>query len=464
MDVNDAFLRMTGYERVDVIGRTFFGLDLWASESDRRSLEDAMRPATSLVGLSTKLRTPTGRVRNALISMDPLEADGKRFVLLIARDVTSQRREEEGRARLASIVESTDDAIIAEGLDGKIFAWNRGAERMFGYAAREAIGRPARMIVAPDRITETVSITDRVTRGEHVQAFDTQRVRRDGTRVDVSLAVSPIADERGGIVGASAIARDVTKQRRVQEELSQAFDRERKVVERLVALDQMRNTFLQAVSHELRTPLASIVGMAVTLERDELRPTEEQTREFARLIATNARKLESMVMDLLDVERLERGILEPRRSRADVGELVRRIVGACEPLRGREVHVEAASLLADVDVPKVERIVENLLTNAARHTPATACVWVSVERQEGGVLLSVVDDGPGIAPALRDQVFQPFEQGNIVHAEAPGLGIGLSLVSRFAQLHGGRAWVEDRPGGGSAFRVYLPSAGACDAA
>jgi two-component system sensor histidine kinase KdpD len=250
--------------------------------------------------------------------------------------------------------------------------------------------------------------------------------------------------------------RDVTERRRAQDEMSEAFRHERDAVKRLVALDQMRNTFLQAVSHELRTPLASIVGMAVTLERDELRPNEAQTREFARLIATNAKKLESMVTDLLDVERLERGILEPRRSRTDIGDLIRRIVTAFEPLSGREVHVDAPSLDVEVDVPKVERIVENLLSNAARHTPQESRVWVGVRKYDEGVLIYVDDEGPGIAPAVREHIFDPFEQGNVVHVEAPGLGIGLSLVARFAELHGGRAWVEQRPGGGAAFRVYLP--------
>jgi len=588
MEVNDAFLRMTGYERGDVIGRSVFELDLWASPADRAALMEGMRRGPSPAGLTTRFRTPSGRVREMLLSVDVVEVGVERCTVSIGRDITLQRREKETRARLSAIVDSTDDAIVGKTLRGTIFAWNRGAERMYGFSVDEAIGRPVSIIVPPDRMNELASIMQRVGRGESVPAFDTVRVRKDGKRIEVSLSISPIRDEGGHLIAASAIGRDVTDRRlserrlkegeeryrslveacpdavvvtdtnfkltmanaralellgaedefqlvghggfdfvvpeeweqaalmtrevldkgavsgveltlvradgtrftgevsasvsndttrgpslvsvvrdvtarrREQDEISEAFRREREAVERLVALDQMRNTFLQAVSHELRTPLASIVGMAVTLERDELRPNEAQTREFARLIAVNAKKLESMVTDLLDVERLERGILEPRRSGTDIGELIRRIASGFEPLSGREVHLEVPSLFVEIDVPKVERIVENLLSNAARHTPPAARIWVKVREHENGVLLTVEDDGPGIAPGVREQVFEPFGRGNVVHDEAPGLGIGLSLVARFAELHGGRAWVEERPGGGAAFRVYLPGASSAD--
>jgi signal transduction histidine kinase len=122
--------------------------------------------------------------------------------------------------------------------------------------------------------------------------------------------------------------------------------------------------------------------------------------------------------------------------------------------------VTARPAVVPVDASKVERIVENLLANAARHTPPDTTIWVRVGPERGGVLICVEDDGPGVSDTLRDTIFEPFRQGPHAPSHSPGVGIGLSLVAKFAELHGGRAWVEERPGGGASFKVYLPGAAA----
>jgi two-component system OmpR family sensor kinase len=130
-----------------------------------------------------------------------------------------------------------------------------------------------------------------------------------------------------------------------------------------------------------------------------------------------------------------------------------------ELLEQRPLHVDVCPLRLEVDPPKVERIVENLLANAATHTPPGTPVWVRVEAREQGALLVVEDAGPGVPAQLRETIFQPFRQGPRPNSHAPGLGVGLALVRVFAQLHGGRAWVEERPGRGASFRVHLPNPG-----
>ncbi len=231
-------------------------------------------------------------------------------------------------------------------------------------------------------------------------------------------------------------------------ELEQAADR-------LRALDEMKNMFLDAVSHELRTPLAAVLGIALTLQRRDMELTREDQFDLVSRLATNARKLERLLSDLLDLDRLTRGILRPNRHPTDVGALVRRVVENCDFLDHHAVTIEAAPVSIPLDGAKVERIVENLLANTARHTPAGTRVRVSVAPCDGGVEVCVEDDGPGIPPDLRESIFQPFQQGPNRNPHSPGVGIGLSLVARFAELHGGRAWVEERDGGGACFRVYL---------
>jgi signal transduction histidine kinase len=139
----------------------------------------------------------------------------------------------------------------------------------------------------------------------------------------------------------------------------------------------------------------------------------------------------------------------------DLRALLGRTAAESDVLEERTVHVQAESIDAWIDESMVVRIVENLLVNAVKHTPPTSSIWVGARRVHNGVMLSVEDDGPGVAADERDRLFQPFERGER-SAPSPGLGVGLSLVSRFAEAHGGRAWVEDRQGGGASFRVLFP--------
>jgi two-component system sensor histidine kinase KdpD len=257
---------------------------------------------------------------------------------------------------------------------------------------------------------------------------------------------------------------DITERKRAEQALrrserkySEAFRREREAAQRLRALDDMKNTFLEAVSHDLRTPLTSILGSALTLEQTELSLPHEDALDLVARIAANARKLERLLSDLLDLDRLQRGIVSPQRRPAELEALAHRSVEGTENHAGREIQVDVEPITVSVDGAKVERILENLLSNAIRHTPDGTRIWIRGRGQDGGVLLIVEDEGPGIPVDLHEAVFEPFRQAPGSSSEhSPGVGVGLSLVRRFAELHGGRAWLEDRLGGGSSFHVFLP--------
>ena len=245
-----------------------------------------------------------------------------------------------------------------------------------------------------------------------------------------------------------------------EQELKDGLRRELAAADKLRALGDMKDTFLRAVSHDLRTPLTAMLGVAITLERTRLNLPREQALDLVGMLVEKTRKLERLLKDLLDLNRLEEGVLEPNRSLTDVRELVHRVVTEVDQLAGWPIDIEAEPIQAFIDGPKVERIVENLLLNTTRHTPPGTRVWVKALARGSDLELIVEDAGPGVPAELAGTIFEAFRRGGTSAAPTMshhrGVGIGLSLVARFAALHGGHAWVDERWGGGAAFHVLLP--------
>ena len=356
--------------------------------------------------------------------------------------------------RFRAVADTAYDGIVIADGAGMVSYANPAAERMFGYPHGGMAGlrltalMPERMRDAHRSGFARFAVTGEARVIGSVVEVDA--LRHDGTEFPIELSLAHGRAAQGDFF--TAIVRDVTERRRTERFLRRTLDREQAAVAQLRSLDEMKNSFLTAVSHEMRTPLASVLGIAAILDRKPDLDPEAQRRLFPQL-AENAHRLDRLLEDLLDVDRLTRGVVDLRRTEEDVAALVRRIAGQREQVA---VEVPHEPVVARVDVAKVERILEHLLTNADRHTPPGTPVRVSVCRHPEGLLLSVEDAGPGVPEAIRTEIFEPFRQGESLRPHSPGTGLGLTLVSRFAALHGGRAWVEDRPGGGAAFRVLLP--------
>ena len=229
-------------------------------------------------------------------------------------------------------------------------------------------------------------------------------------------------------------------------------DEKQVIIDRLKSIDEMKSGILNAVSHELRTPLTYIKGTAYML-RDDTLPGDIKA-DLVNDLVGSADRLEETLTGLLDFGRLERGVLEPVRRPTDVTAL---LLGVAEEVRRPHhgIRIISGPLIANIDPAQVERIVENLFTNAVRHTPTGTEVRAAVERRDDGVLITVEDDGPGVPEDIREEIFKPFVQSDHTTQFGRGTGIGLSVVSKFAQIHGGRAWVEEADGGGARFCVLL---------
>ena len=359
--------------------------------------------------------------------------------ITLGRLLPRRRRPDIGSAQTLSLLEatleSTADGILVVGADGKVTLQNQQFARMWrippDIAAETDDGTVLRFVV--DQLKDPDGFLRKVQElyaDAYSESFDILRFK-DG-RIFERYSKPQLVD--GVPVGRVWSFRDITERNR---------------------LDDLKDNLLTAVSHELRTPLTSIVGFSSTLERWGLRMTKDELADLYARLSSNARKLQRLVSDLLDLDRLARGLVEPNRERTDLAELVTDVARESEQITGRHIRVAADDVVVGVDAPKVERILENLFINAARHTPPDTPVWVRVRALDDGCLIIVDDAGPGVSDELKEKIFEPFKQGPTTSPQSPGVGIGLSLVSRFAALHDGRAWVEDRPGGGASFRVFL---------
>jgi signal transduction histidine kinase len=199
-----------------------------------------------------------------------------------------------------------------------------------------------------------------------------------------------------------------------------------------------------------------VLGFAVTLRERRDTLSEETASQLIHHIAVEGERLKALLGDLLDIDRHRRGLVVPNRKQADVTAIIRRVAERHES-RGHEIQIAAEPLVAAVDPVLVERIVENLLANAVKHTPSGTHVSVSVRSDGDDVLIVVDDGGPGVPPPLRRSIFDIFDRGGKDPSATAGMGIGLSIVAQFAAVHGGRAWVEEAPAGGASFRVLLPA-------
>ena len=381
------------------------------------------------------------------------------------RDVTDRRMSEEAireaELKYRTLVEQIPAVTYIDAVQGPetTLYISPQTESMLGYTQRDWLSDPellSKRIHPDDRDRWKAENAEIDATGEPF-SLEYRILSRDGRVVWVHDEAVLVRDKEGHPQFWHGVMFDITERKLAEEQLQQAWQKEVEAAARLRALDDMKNTFLEAVSHELRTPLTALLGSALTLEREDVRLSDAENRDLFKRVAANARKLNRLLSDLLDLDRLARGIVEPKRAETDLAELVRQIVEDSEARGDHQVEVDAEPVVLPVDAAKVERIVENLIANAARHTPAGTSIWARVGPCEGGALLMVEDAGPGIPEEQRQSIFEPFTQLATTRPHSPGVGVGLSLVARFAELHGGRAWVEERPGGGASFRVFLPA-------
>ena len=399
-------------------------------------------------------------------------------------------------AWLAAIVESSDDAIVGKTLDSVIRSWNNGATRVFGWSAEEAIGKPVYILIPRERYDEEPQIIARLVRGERVDHYETVRLHKDGTRLDVSLSISPIRDKTGRIIGAAKIARDISEAKRLQKaerelaaqlqelatELEQQVDEGQSLQEELEQTNEeltralseaedarrdaeeanaAKSQFLATMSHELRTPLNAIAGYVSLLTMGIRGPlTGEQEQDLGR-IKRSEETLLRLVEDVLSFAKLESGRLRYHYEEVRLNDVLATLEPFVAP-RLAEKHLVyefercGPEVVATIDRDKVEQIMLNLLSNAVKFTDKGR-IHVRCRGDDGTVRIEVHDTGRGIRGDLLDRIFEPFMQvDHSLTRTAEGTGLGLSISRQLARDMGGDIEVESTPGDGSVFALVLP--------
>jgi hypothetical protein len=379
-------------------------------------------------------------------------SDGAPGVVCCFRNVGERKRAEQNSNLLASIVESSEDAILSKNLNGRILSWNRGAERVFGYLAEEAIGQSIEMLIPPDRLQEEPRIIERMKRGERVEHFETVRVRKDGRRINVSLTISPLRDSEGRIVGASKVARDVTARVRQEQELQRA----NRALERANADLQH---FAWSASHDLQEPLRMVSIYSELLRRKFSEQLGAAGEEYIGYTVLGAKRMENLLRNLRTYTHVSTLAQAPAGEVDTDAIFSRTLQNLAVAIEANEAKIECGAL------PKVriyefqlEQIFLNLIANAIRYrTDAPPEIAVAAERRGGDWVFSVRDNGIGIEPKFHEQIFDVFKR---LHgaAEYSGTGMGLAICQRAIERAGGRIWVESSPNEGSTFFFAVPAA------
>jgi len=362
---------------------------------------------------------------------------------------------------LAAIVESSDDAIISKDLRGTIMSWNAGAERVFGYTADEAVGRPITMLLPPDRLQEEATIIGTLVRGERIDHFETERMTKDGRRIAISLSVSPIKDESGQVIGGAKIARDISLRRELERERENALAQERHGREQAEAANRAKDAFLAMVSHELRSPLSPILSWVRMLRMKVL--NDAKSARALDTIERSARAQAQLIDDLLDISRIVAGKLRLEVRPVDLAQVIEQAVEVVRPAADAkgirlQMVLDTETGPTSGDPARLQQVVWNLLSNAVKFTPRGGRVQITLERVNSQVEIAVSDTGQGVSAEFLSHLFERFQQAETGTTRSQGgLGLGLAIVRHIVELHGGTVFAESAgEGHGATFTVKLP--------
>ena len=449
---NQVAERIFGYSSAEILGKDISVLfEKEVAEKEKEILKEIKDKHIQQYELECK--TKSGKKIVITFDAFPIKDDSGEIISIskVCEDITERKDSEEKQARLAAIVDSSDDAIISKTLDGIITTWNHSATKMFGWTAAEAIGKHITLIIPAERIDEETKIIESIRRGEKIDHFETVRIAKDGSKRNLSITVSPLKSRNGKIIGASKIARDISvrveaeKQRRIY-------------TERLVELSNYKDEFMVMASHELKTPLTVIIANLQLLES----MMEEDPRvKFIEKTIRQTNKLASLITNLLDVSKIQAGKLQLNPTVFDMNSLILEITNNLQQTSKNHhivFEVEEGNLVVNADRERMEQVIINLLSNSIKYSPENENIIIHASKKEGNIIVSIHDKGIGIPEKDIENVFLRFYRVSGSASSFSGSGVGLYISSEIVKSHGGAIWAKSKIGRGSDFYFSIPAA------
>lgn len=455
MDANPSLLRLLGSTRTQVIGQELWQVGLRNDQMAQQTFLRQMQHDRLLHREILELATADGTPCYVEWMSTLFQTGGEDVLQCNLRDITDRIKAEEARLHLAAIVSSSEDAILSKDLDGVVTSWNAAAERMYGYSAREIVGQPVTILFPANGQREFADIMERIRQGEPVEHYETVRIRKDGSQLNVSVTVSPVRTSTGVIIGASAIARDISKRKE---------------------LEHQREAFVSLVTHELKNPLTALQGNIQLAHRLLLRLAAQSTHlgaEQQRILTDVltmvergqhlSRMQQRLIGDLLDLARIQEDKVELRQEICNLVRIIEETVhDHCAAHPARLIVLEEPpqeSILVSADRDRLEQVLSNYLTNALKFSPATEPVRVRMRLEVDVVRVCVTDRGPGLAAEQQAEIWQQFYQNPQIPVQSGwkgGLGLGLYLCQHVIHRQQGEVGVESCPGQGATFWFTLP--------
>jgi len=449
---NPAATAIFGYQPEEIIGQSVLRLIPERLYPEEDEAVRRLKAGQQIAHYETTRLTKSGEELHVSLTISPLKNEKGEIVgaSKIARSIGQQRQLDHARLQLASIVESSDDAIVSKDLNGIILSWNRAAERLFGYTEQEIVGRSVLTLIPEDLHSEEPVILSKLKAGERIEHFETTRLRKNGQRFEASLTISPIRDASGNVVGASKILRDISSRKQLERSLVQA--------EKIAATGRMAAT----IAHEINNPLEGLLNLIYLAKASASSP--EEVVSYLSTAEGELARVSHIAQQTLGFYR-EQG----RPVSTSLADLLREVLAIYGPkLKYSDIQVH--SHLEEVPPivlrkGEIMQVLSNLVANAIYAMPGGGQLSVSVRtiRREDaagfptqGSLIEIKDTGTGITPENLPKIFDPFftTRGTV------GTGIGLWIARQFIEGHGGTIDVKSRvdpSSHGTAMSVFLPS-------
>src|SRR6266849_6138536 len=458
LDVNHSAVRNYGYSREEFLSLTI--KDIRPPEDIPALLESAATAPLETESNSVwKHRKKGGSLIDVEITSHPLIYGGGDARLVVATDITTRKRAEEAlqtsEEKFRSVVQTANDAIVTADSHGNITDFNRGAEAIFGYSAREAIGKPLTALM-PDRFKEPHQrgLKRYLETGEaHVigKTVELAAKRKDGTEFPIELSLSSWKTREGLFF--TGILSDITERKRGEEAIMRAKEEAERT-------SKFKDQFLSTMSHELRTPLNAVLGFSDLLADERYGPLNERQKRYVGHIHSGGKHLLKLISDILDLSKIEAGRMELTREDVTVASAFAEVISSLYPLAEKKsqalLQQVEPHLHVRADAMRFKQMLMNLAGNAIKFTPEGGRIELAASQVDDQVRVEVRDNGPGIPPEQQQRIFEAFFRLRETGSATEGTGLGLAITARLVELHGGKLGIESQPGEGACFYFSLP--------